>query len=120
MDTSARLAPVNGVARLLRIAALIVRIALGGIFIYAAYVKLKVPWQVFAMGIDSYKLLPEWAAALIARTLPWFELLIGVLLIIVIFRRISTSITAALLLVFFGLMVRAYAKGMEIDCGCFG
>ena len=103
-----------------RIAALILRIALGGILIYAAYVKLRVPWQIFAMGIDSYKILPESAAMFVARTLPWFELLIGVLLIVGRLRRISTTVTSALLLVFFGLMVRAYAKGMEIDCGCFG
>src|SRR5262249_31950294 len=106
--------------RVLRIAALVLRIALGGILIYAAYVKLRVPWQIFAMGIDSYKILPEWGAMFVARTLPWFELLIGVLLIVGRLRRISTTVTSALLLVFFGLMVRAYAKGMEIDCGCFG
>ena len=107
-------------SRILRIAALVLRIALGGIFLYAAYTKLKLPWQIFAMGIDSYKVLPEWGAALVARTLPWLEVVIGILLIVGRLKRISTVATSALLLVFFGLMVRAYAKGMQIDCGCFG
>ena len=106
--------------RILRIAALVLRIALGGIFLYAAYTKLKLPWQIFAMGIDSYKVLPEWGTALVARTLPWLEVVIGLLLIVGRLRRVSTVATSALLLVFFGLMVRAYAKGMQIDCGCFG
>ena len=58
--------------------------------------------------------------SLVARTLPWFELAIGVLLIAGIFLRSAAVATSLLLAVFFGLMVRAYAKGMEINCGCFG
>src|SRR5262245_23176337 len=111
MDTS---------GRILRAAALLLRIVLGGIFVYAAYTKLKLPWQIFAMGIDSYKLLPEKGVELVARTLPWAELLIGLMLIAGRLMRLSTLFTSALLIMFFGLMVRAYAKGMEIDCGCFG
>ena len=107
-------------ARIQRTAALLLRIILGGIFIYAAYSKLKLPWQVFAMGIDSYKLLPEKGVELVARTLPWAELLIGLLLIAGWLMRLSSLATSALLVMFFGLMVRAYAKGMAIDCGCFG
>jgi uncharacterized membrane protein YphA (DoxX/SURF4 family) len=107
-------------ARSLRWAALILRIGLGGIFLYAAYTKLRLPWQVFAMGIDSYKLLPEKGVELVARTLPWAELVVGVLLIVGRLMRLSTLVTSGLLMMFFGLMVRAYAKGMEIDCGCFG
>jgi len=34
--------------------------------------------------------------------------------------RVSTVATSLLLMMFFGLMIRAYAKGMEINCGCFG
>jgi hypothetical protein len=64
--------------------------------------------------------LPMWAVEILARTLPWFELLIGVLLIVGRWLRVSTLATSGLLLVFFGLMVRAHIKGMTIDCGCFG
>lgn len=104
----------------LKIAVMAVRIVLGAIFIYAAYTKLAEPWQLFAAGIRSYEVLPMPAADLVARTLPWFELLIGVLLIVGRWLRVSTLATSSLLLVFFGLMVRAHIKGMTIDCGCFG
>jgi uncharacterized membrane protein YphA (DoxX/SURF4 family) len=99
---------------------LILRIALGAIFIYAAYTKLIESWRLFAAGIASYEVLPMWAVELLARTLPWFELLVGLLLIAGLWLRVSTVSTSALLLVFFSLMVRAYFKGMTIDCGCFG
>jgi uncharacterized membrane protein YphA (DoxX/SURF4 family) len=56
----------------------------------------------------------------VARTLPWVELLIGVLLIAGRWMRVAAVGCSLLLLVFFGLMVRAHLKGMEINCGCFG
>ena len=106
--------------KVLGIFALVVRVVLGGLFVYAAYQKLKDPWALFAMNIDSYQVLPTRAVEIVARTLPWFELLVGILMIAGIFRRSATVATSLLLGVFFGLMVRAYAKGMEINCGCFG
>jgi uncharacterized membrane protein YphA (DoxX/SURF4 family) len=102
------------------ILALILRVALGVIFLYAAWVKLREPWAMFAMAIDSYQVLPAWAVELVARALPWFELLLGVLLVAGVWRHVSATAASLLLAVFFGLMVRAMAKGMEIDCGCFG
>ena len=98
----------------------LVRLALGAVFVYAAWTKLKDPWLLFAMSIDAYKVLPEWAVLVVARTLPWFELALGLALISGRLPRISSVAGLALLGLFFGLMVRAYAKGETIDCGCFG
>lgn len=102
------------------VAALILRVVLGVIFAYAAWIKLREPWAVFAIAIDSYQVLPSWAVELVARYLPWFELLLGVLLIAGVWRGVSATGASLLLAVFFGMMVRAMAKGMQIDCGCFG
>jgi uncharacterized membrane protein YphA (DoxX/SURF4 family) len=103
-----------------RAAALLLRVLLGGIFIYAAWIKLRTPWEVFAMSIDSYQILPVRAVELVARTLPWFELLVGILLVTGLGLRSAAIATSLLLGVFFGLMVRAYATGQQINCGCFG
>jgi uncharacterized membrane protein YphA (DoxX/SURF4 family) len=104
----------------LRITALVLRIVLGAVFVYAAWLKLHDPWQMFAMSIDSYQLLPMWAVRMVARTLPWVELLLGIVLMTGFWLRISATAVALMLLVFFSLIVRAWAKGMEISCGCFG
>jgi uncharacterized membrane protein YphA (DoxX/SURF4 family) len=103
-----------------RALALVLRLALGAIFVYSAWSKLKDSWALFAMAVDSYQVLPLWGVQLVARTLPWVELLIGVLLIVGRWMRVATVACSLLLLVFFGLMVRAHVKGMEINCGCFG
>ncbi len=101
-------------------AATILRILLGAIFLYAAWVKLREPWALFAIAIDGYQILPVWAVEIVARFLPWFELLLGILLVVGVWRGISTTAASLLLALFFSLMVRAMIKGMEIDCGCFG
>jgi uncharacterized membrane protein YphA (DoxX/SURF4 family) len=93
---------------------------LGAIFVYAAWVKLRDPWELYALAISSYEVLPLWAVELVARTLPWLELAVGVGLIAGIWLRLSSTVTSLLLTVFFVLMVRAFSKGMQINCGCFG
>jgi len=99
---------------------LALRLFLGAVFVYAAYLKLKDPWVVFAMSIDSYKLLPEWAVMAVAKMLPWFELGLGLLLISGYGLRWSGLVTSLQLLAFFSVMLRSYLMGLEIDCGCFG
>lgn len=99
---------------------LLVRLAVGAVFVYAAWVKLRESWLLFALAIDNYQILPQWAVELVARTLPWAELALGLLLIVGRWRRVSTVAATALLGVFFSLMVRAWLRGQKIDCGCFG
>jgi uncharacterized membrane protein YphA (DoxX/SURF4 family) len=103
-----------------KIIQIVLRVALGVIFIYAGWVKLQDPWQLFAAGVASYEMLPMWAVEIVARTLPWFEIALGVVLISGFFMRISSTIVTALLAVFFTLIVRAYIQGKQINCGCFG
>ncbi len=109
-------------SRRIRVAAVVLRVALGAVFVYAAWLKLPwhQPWQLFAGAIGDYKILPDWAIAPLARTLPWLELLLGLMLVAGVGLRIAATGVTALLAVFFSLMVRAYAQGMEISCGCFG
>jgi putative oxidoreductase len=103
-----------------KILAILARLALAAIFIYSAYAKLKDPWYVFAASIDSYRLVPAAATIWIAKTLPWFELVLGILLVIGIKTRWLAIICGLLLLGFWSSMLRAYLLGMDIDCGCFG
>ena len=112
---------------------LVGRIVLGVIFLAAAYAKMHpqagAPWSfgavktsllMFAMQVDSYQLLSSSAAAFVAQTLPFFELFLGIWLISGVFARGSTLLTSILLAGFFAVMVRTYALGLEINCGCFG
>jgi uncharacterized membrane protein YphA (DoxX/SURF4 family) len=100
------------------------------VFVYAASVKLfgphlswplrMEPWELFALAISSYDILPLKLVELVARTLPWAELAIGLMLLAGRGLRLSSAMMSLLLMVFFGLMVRAFSQGKEINCGCFG
>lgn len=99
---------------------LALRLLLGAVFVYAAYTKLRQSWLLFALSIDSYQLLPEWAVFAVAQTLPWLELALGLLLIAGVWLRYLSVVAAAILAAFFAVMVLSYFRGASIDCGCFG
>jgi uncharacterized membrane protein YphA (DoxX/SURF4 family) len=104
------------------------RVALGLVFLVAAYTKLHFngSWHFgdyhffFAMAIDSYNMLPLWAVEWMARVLPILEAALGALLISGLGLRWVASITSGLLLVFIGAMTRALILHIQIKCGCFG
>jgi uncharacterized membrane protein YphA (DoxX/SURF4 family) len=100
--------------------ALALRLVLGAVFVYAAYTKLRQSWLLFALSIDSYQLLPQWAVLTLARALPWMELTLGVLLVAGAWLRYTSIAAGAILALFFTVMVYQYAIGAGIDCGCFG
>ncbi|HET9402298.1 MAG TPA: MauE/DoxX family redox-associated membrane protein [Candidatus Acidoferrales bacterium] len=120
MSTAAVSTPGNAMRRA-RVIVLIARLALAAVFVYAAIAKLRQPWQLFTMTIDSYQMhLPVSVVNLLAQTLPWFELALGVALFIGWKLRWFASAAAVLLATFFSVMLRAYYLGLTIDCGCFG
>ncbi len=98
------------------------------VFIYAAYAKLHFngAWHLrdyyffFAMGIDSYKMLPLAIVEWMAKILPWLELGLGTLLIIGAGVRWAGLMVTALLVVFMVALAHAALGGLEINCGCFG
>lgn len=96
------------------------RLILAAVFIYSAYAKLRQPWMLFAISINSYQMISESAATFLAHTLPWFELFLGLWLLVGWKLRWSALVATGLLLVFFSAMLRAYSKNLNIDCGCFG
>ena len=105
---------------ILRITTIVLRVLVGIVFLVAAYAKLKDPWALFAMSIDSYGILPLRWVEIAARTLPWFEVLLGVVLIAGVFPRLATATGTLLMLVFISAMAWAKLHGKQIDCGCFG
>ncbi len=110
---------------------LVGRLFLGGLLLYAGYTKLFIPGMhphppvgvalsLFATQIDSYQMLPPWAVIQLAHTLPFVEMALGLLLVVGWQLRLGTSLASLLLLGFFAVVVRSYAMGLQINCGCFG
>jgi len=96
------------------------RLGLAAIFLYAGYAKLREPWLQFAISIDSFKAVPESWLEPMARLLPWCEVALGIALLSGILARWFALIATLLLGLFFSVGLRAFAKGLTVDCGCFG
>jgi uncharacterized membrane protein YphA (DoxX/SURF4 family) len=96
----------------------IVRLALGGIFLYAGFTKIGDP-TAFAGAVAAYRILPYFGNYLVAAVLPWFEALCGLLLIVDYRTRAAASWVLILNLVFMAALASAIMRGLDIDCGCF-
>ncbi len=101
-------------------ATLFSRILLGGVFLFAGVAKALDPGSL-AASIRSYGLnLPEWFVSVSAYSLPYLEILLGLYLLAGLFTKPSAWTTNALMLLFIVALAQGAARGLEIDCGCFG
>jgi putative oxidoreductase len=94
-------------------------IVLGGVFIFAGMEKIANP-TAFAKSIYNYKLFPQVIINLFAVIVPWIEVTAGILLIFKVHSRENAVILSALLLLFNIIVIISIARGLNIDCGCFG
>jgi len=95
------------------------RLLLGTVFVYAGVLKVN-DVQAFAGQVAAYKLLPYQWNYVVAVTLPYIEILAGALLIIGVRVRASALTIGGLCGLFIILLLTVLARGLEIDCGCFG
>jgi len=95
------------------------RILLGFIFIYAGVEKISDP-ETFALSISHYRLLPIVTINIFAISLPWIELVAGILLLFGIAVKENSAIIFSLLTIFTIAIVISLFRGLGIDCGCFG
>ena len=100
------------------ITALVLRMVLGCVFIYASLDKIRHP-DLFAEAVYNYQLLPEVAVNLVAICLPWLELLSGSLLVLGLWVQGSILILSGLMVVFIGALGINLARGLDVHCGCF-
>jgi len=95
------------------------RIFLGFIFIFAAVTKVADP-EGFSQSIYNYKLMPDFIINFLAIAFPWIELVAGILLVFGISVKENSAIISGLLVVFIIAIGISLARGLDIDCGCFG
>ena len=98
---------------------LLIRIILGGIFIYSGIYKIKDP-QSLEVVIRNYKILNDPFIALLAMTLPPLEIIIGACLLLKILFKGAVLISGSLLIVFIVSLCSLILRDLDIECGCLG
>ena len=91
----------------------------GGVFIWAGWVKVQDPAQ-FLVNIRSFHLLPDPFAAWLALLLPWLEIFAGLCVLTGWLRHGGLLILNASLVVFAIVLISAWVRHLDVECGCFG
>jgi uncharacterized membrane protein YphA (DoxX/SURF4 family) len=95
------------------------RLALGGVFLYAGIAKISDP-DAMTRAVRAYRILPEGLVHLFSYGLPFVEIAAAVLLLAGIATRVAAVVTGTMLLMFIVAIISVWARGIQIDCGCFG
>ncbi len=110
-----------------RLCAAILRIAVAAVFIYAGAVKIwnfkAGDWatQQFAGDLQNFQLTAYWTPIIVvAIYLPWVELAAGCALLLRRCELGALALLGVLAILFLGAMGSAWARGLDISCGCFG
>jgi uncharacterized membrane protein YphA (DoxX/SURF4 family) len=95
------------------------RLVTGGVWIVAGLIKLPDPAG-SVRAVRAYDLLPESVVPTVGLALPLLEVVVGLCLVLGLLTRTMAVVSALLFVAFIIGIASAWARGLEIDCGCFG
>jgi uncharacterized membrane protein YphA (DoxX/SURF4 family) len=95
-------------------AAIIAAVVVGGALVVAGSSKLAArdSWPAQARGLGA----PEWSIPIV----PWFELVVGALLVAQVARPVMAGVAIGLLSVFTVMIAVKLRQGQHPPCACFG
>lgn len=97
----------------------ITKVFIGLIFVLSGIEKIADPAG-FSDAIANYKLIPNFVINFFAISIPWIELVSGILLIFNQYIKENAFIYISLMSIFTIMVLIAVLRGLDIDCGCFG
>jgi uncharacterized membrane protein YphA (DoxX/SURF4 family) len=95
------------------------RLLLGGVMLVAGALKVTDP-EAATQAVRAYELLPQGFDGVVGLLLPFLEIGIGLLLIVGYGVRAAAVAAGVFMVVFIAAVSSAWARGLAIDCGCFG
>ncbi|MBU1262845.1 DoxX family membrane protein [bacterium] len=96
----------------------VLRLVIGGIFIYASWDKIIQPDRL-AEIIIGYQILPFALVNISAIWLPYLELLIGIFVVLGIWLRACSLLLIGLFILYIGAILFALVRNIPLVCGCF-
>ena len=94
-------------------------LVIGGVWIAAGALKLPDPAE-SVRAVRAYQLLPETVAPTVGCALPVIELVVGLCLVVGLLVRPVAVVSSLLFGAFIIGIAAAWARGLQIDCGCLG
>src|SRR4051794_4423467 len=110
---------VKAMGRQQRHVGVLCRLLLGGVWLVAGALKLPDPAE-NVRAVRAYRLLPEAVVPVVGHALPIVEILVGGCLLLGLIPRVAAVMSAVLLTAFVVAIASVWARGLSIECGCFG
>lgn len=101
------------------VARLVARVVVGGVWVVAGALKLSDP-AANVRSVRAYQLLPEAVVPTVGHALPALEIVVGGALLLGLLTRVTATVSALMLAAFVIGIASAWARGLSIECGCFG
>jgi len=95
------------------------RLVVGGVWVVAGVLKLPDPAE-NVRTVRAYQILPESVVPVVGHGLPILEILVGACLVLGLLTRLAAVLSALMQLAFVIGIASVWARGLSIDCGCFG
>jgi uncharacterized membrane protein YphA (DoxX/SURF4 family) len=104
---------------MLRWVGLVARLVVGGVWLWAGLLKVT-ETEASVTAVRGYQLLSPSLADAVGRVLPMVEVVLGACLILGLLTRVAGGVSALLQLAFIIGIASVWARGISINCGCFG
>lgn len=95
------------------------RLVVGVVWIVAGAIKLPDP-ATSVQAVRAYQLLPSSVVPTVGQLLPVVEIVIGLTLVLGVLTRGAAVASSLLFIAFIVGIASVWARGITIDCGCFG
>ena len=97
----------------------VARLGLAAVWFVSGGIKASDLNQTY-VAVQAYDVLPSGVVSVVASAVPFLELALGLLLLLGLGTRLVAVLSAVVLLAFIAAITQAWARGLSIDCGCFG
>jgi uncharacterized membrane protein YphA (DoxX/SURF4 family) len=111
---------VSGATRHREWITVVVRVLLAAVLGYAGYAKFSQPPALRNLAVSAYRIVPDGLVPAVAVGLPLLEMALAAMILLGFATRVMAVCVGLLFVVFIAGIVAAWARGLSIDCGCFG
>jgi uncharacterized membrane protein YphA (DoxX/SURF4 family) len=95
------------------------RLGLAAIWLISGALKISDSGQTY-IAVKAYDVLPSGLVNPVATALPLIELALGLFLLLGLGTRIVSVLSILMFAVLIAAIAQSWARGLTIDCGCFG
>lgn len=95
------------------------RLGLAAVWLISGGLKLADPGQTY-LAVQAYEVLPQSLVGVVATAMPLVEIALGIFVLLGLATRLMGVLSALVLVAFIAAVAQSWARGLTIDCGCFG